>query len=258
MKRLVSVSLALLLVLLVCAGCGGKKAETKEAEKNNDNENTAVFSISTDYAELKFPKKWQDDVDVDVNGDTVKFSVEDVPLFDIVFNGEEGFILGTITEGNTETVVRLIDHSLDAKSSVPKKYNEMQKDVNVIVEYLSENYDFSVGEGGKAQDNEDVFEIETSLTTLYYPTKWKDLVTVKTDDNSVRFVCGDVKLFDLLFNSNKGNLIGSYNGTTISIVDYDINENEHKKDIYFDLCEMQIDVNVILQHLMEDESFIIS
>lgn len=126
---------------------------------------------------------------------------------------------------------------------------EMQEDINVIFQHLVSDYDFEAGVALEKEDDS-VFEIETSVTTLYYPTKWKDRVTVDVEDTKVSFSCDGTPLFDLVFTeSDDGYLLGTYSGTPINIVDYMVYDDT--------LAAMQEDVNVILQHLMEDENFVI-
>ena len=237
---------------------GDNKTTTDSSAAADEKETAApveVFVIKTDYADLKYPKKWEDRVKVDVKDNTVAFSADKKPLFDLVFNGKDGFVLGTIKKDDGNIVVRIVDHKLNEKD---KKYNEyagMQNDVNVIIDHLREDYDFAIEEDLSEDDEKEVFEIETSLGKLYYPTKWKKDVKIDVEDQAVKFSTGKVKLFDLLFGGKKGDLLGTYNGTEIRLVNYDINQKDYKEDEYFRLSEMQMDVNVILKHLMEDKNF---
>ena len=66
-------------------------------------------------------------------------------------------------------------------------------------------------------------------------------------------------LFDLSFvDVNDGFLLGTYSGIPIYIIDYEIKEDNYTEDEVFDMYCMQEDVNVILQHLMEDPNFTIN
>ena len=101
-------------------------------------------------------------------------------------------------------------------------------------------------------DDDAVFAIETSLTTLYYPEKWKDQVTVTVEDAQVSFTTTDgTQLFELVFaESDEGYFIGTYGETPIYMIDHMVYDDT--------LAAMQEDVNVIISHLMEDEQFTMS
>lgn len=103
-----------------------------------------------------------------------------------------------------------------------------------------------------------VFDIKTRVCVMKYPLKWKDSVKVEITDDAVFFSSGDVKLFDLLFGSDEGYLLGTYNGTSISIVSYDINGDGLSETDYHTYCAMQEDVNVIIQYWLADKNFVIA
>ena len=103
-----------------------------------------------------------------------------------------------------------------------------------------------------------VFDIKTRVCVMKYPLKWKDLVTVEVADDSVCFSYGEIKLFDLLFDSDEGYLLGTYDGTQIKIISYDFDKDSLSEDEYFNCCAMQEDVNVILQYWLSDKNFVIA
>lgn len=109
-----------------------------------------------------------------------------------------------------------------------------------------------------AEPSSPVFDIETRVCVMKYPLKWKDLVTVEVADDSVCFSYGDIKLFDLLFDSDEGYLLGTYDGTQIKIISYDFDKDSLSEDEYFNCCAMQEDVNVILQYWLSDKNFVIA
>lgn len=101
-------------------------------------------------------------------------------------------------------------------------------------------------------DKGDTFTIKAGGLELKYPAKWKDKVTVKADENQAAFTRGDDKIFDILFQSDKGTLLGTVKGeknTVISVVDYKADPKDEE------LMEMQSDLNVIISHLSEDYDF---
>lgn len=93
---------------------------------------------------------------------------------------------------------------------------------------------------------------------LYYPQKWQDAVTVEVTDSKVAFSTADgIQLFDLEFGQSEGDLLGTYGETEVHIVSYDIEQGYRSEEDYNKFCAMLEDVNVILQHLMEDENFVV-
>ncbi len=99
-------------------------------------------------------------------------------------------------------------------------------------------------------DEVETFEIKTSVVSLRFPTKWKDIVDIKTNENTVSFSIGDTKVFDVVFKTCEGNLLGEYNGTPIYIISYPVNTSEQ--------ANMQEDINVILENLLKDKNFVIN
>lgn len=261
-KALFSIMAASLSVLLL-AGCSGKNSENNsdtlkgetQAVENGEN---PVMVYKTKYCDLKYPSKWADKVSVTIDDSdvyTVKFSMgDDTPVFDLTFNASSGNLIGTLIGEDENVVIRIKDYDM---SEDDERYNDFcgaAEDVNVIIENLIADYSFAAGEEVIKEDNS-VFEVRTSLVTMYYPTKWQDKVDIDITDDSVKFKSSEDKLFDLNFDSDEGYLLGKYDGVTISIVSYDINSEGMSEDRYYQLCAMQEDVNVILQHLMDDEKF---
>ena len=104
------------------------------------------------------------------------------------------------------------------------------------------------------QAEEPVYVIEAGGLELKYPEKWKDQVSVVVSDDRAAFSCGDVQLFDIVFNSSEGKVLGTIRGeknTVVSVVDYTLEQADEN------LMEMAMDVNVILQNLDRDYDFAI-
>lgn len=98
-----------------------------------DHKITSNFEIETPLVTLKYPNKWKDKVKVEVTGDSVKFSDNGTPLFDLVFKETDGYLLGTYKG----TPIYMVEH--------PVKNDEqaaMQQDVNVILKYLMMDSNF--------------------------------------------------------------------------------------------------------------------
>lgn len=107
---------------------------------------------------------------------------------------------------------------------------------------------------GEINMEDSTFSILVCGLTLKYPLKWQDKVSVTTSENRVCFAYGDTKLFDLTFNTDEGDILGTVEGeeyTVIRMVSYSF-ETENQE-----LYAMQEDVNVILQNLMNDYTFVV-
>ena len=266
--------LCLTLAILVLSGCGNTQAAeqpipveptpqqapaepTAAPETPAPEETPAPVPVETeepietyaiDFAglQLKYPEKWKDKVTVTVSDNKAAFVCGDVPLFDLLANSDEGYVLGTVC-ADEYTVLSVV--SYDIADTENADLFAMQEDMNVILQNLMTDYEFVVGEAVEKIDDSTV-DIETSVTTLKYPARWKDTVTANVTENGVSFVNYGTSLFDLVFTECDGFLLGTYNDTPIYIVDYPVYSDEQ--------AAMQEDVNVILQHLMEDPNFIIN
>lgn len=193
--------------------------------------------------ELKYPQKWEDELSVTQEEDRVCFSRGELRLFDLVFNKpDEGILLGTVY-GKQNTVITVVTYPLEGGDPEAR---QMQEDVNDVLDHLLEEYDFVAGEAGELIEGE-VYAIPTPVTTLYYPTRWKERVTVDILADRVSFSSAGVPLFDLVFSEDAGFLLGYYDGTPISFVEYPVEDE--------DQVRMKDDVNVILDYLSMDEAF---
>ena len=253
MKRL----LALLLALMMCAGvltaCDGAESSTDETEATTEKPKLTdeVIRIKTPYAELCVPKSFENNVTNKVtnqNPYTVTFTTvkDKTPLFDIIFNGKGSVLMGTIVTEDGNTVLRMNVSTLKKDSPNYSENLKYQQGVNTITNHLQEDYDFRVNEEITTEDSA-TFDIETSLTTLKYPAKWKDKVTVKAEKDKVTFSQGDTPLFELDFKESDGFMLGTYKNTPIYIVEKPVKTDEQKA--------MQQDVNVIIDNLRKDENF---
>ena len=249
MKKIIWIVIATVLLFALLIGL------TQCSSNDNTDDNTVV---KTKYCDLKYPDEWVDRVKVEIDESdiyTVKFMMkDDTPIFDLIFNCDTGYLLGTIEGEKENTVIRIKNYTMAQDDSRYNDFCLIEEGINVITENLSKDYSFA--EGKEILKGEGAtFEIETRLVPLRYPIKWKNMVTIEVSDTSVKFSCKEHKLFDLLFGSDEGYTLGAYNGETISIVTYDIDKTAVSEELYLQLCTMKDDVNVILLHLMEDESF---
>ena len=100
-----------------------------------------TFEIKTDVVTLRYPKKWQDKVDVKNDKDTVTFSSDNTDLFIVSFADNGGYLLGTY-QGHP---IYLTLCPLDSVKNDADKYNEMSKmqdDSNILLENLESDPDF--------------------------------------------------------------------------------------------------------------------
>ena len=259
MKRLLLLVLALVMLFSLAAcdsGSGGESESEDETTAASGAEGSQVeatepdvstYTIKAGGLELKYPEKWKDKVTVDVTDDKAAFTCGKVNLFDILFNSEEGTVLGTVKKDDEYIVLTVVDYELKKADT---DLAEMQTDLNVILNFLEADYDFTIGERLSEVDDS-TFEIKTSVVTLQYPAKWQDKVTVKVEDDVVKFSDGDTPIFDLILKkSDKGYLLGTYKDTPIYVIDYPVESDDD--------MAMQADINVIIKYLQEDENFTIA
>ena len=275
MKKIIALFITAALSLSITAGCSsGNNSKTSESSESSESSfviatpdsvidkdtEIEVFTIKTDYAELRYPKYWEGKVSVKAEKQTVSFTAENekVKLFDLLFDSEQGYRLGSFTSDGKNHTLNIVEGEIDKKSENINTYMQMQDDVNVLVSFLKKDYGFeSASETtteGSAVDEEkekekNVFEIKTGVVSLYYPSKWQSKVKTEVKSDRVLFSCGDEKLFDIVFGGKDGDLLGKYKDTEVRIVPYEL------KNSTDELIEMQEDVNVLLHKLMEDKAF---
>ena len=235
-------------LLMTMVACGSGGTATKD-EATKDEATTAMiadretYNVEAGGLNLKCPAEWKDTVTVDASAEKMTVSVGETKLFDLLFNSEEGNVLGTV-KGDTYTVLSVVWYPVKDEDTDLAK---IQMDMNVILQNLEKDYDFAEGEALSKEDGV-TFGIETSVVTLQYPLKWKDKVTVDVADDMVSFSDGDTKLFDLIFKKDSdGYLLGTYKDTPIYVKDYKV---ESEDDI-----AMQAAVNVIIEQLQKDSNF---
>lgn len=240
------------MVLLFC-GCNNDIDGVPKSIDTKD-----VYDIKTPYCNLCIPKSFDDKVEYAVKSEnpyTVTFkTVDGNNLFEISFNGT-GASLGTLVLEDEIVTVNIKTESLDRENDKYIEHCQYQEEgINAILQNLSAEYDFRVGEE-IGVENIETFDINTDVMPLKYPVKWKEDVEITVEENVVKFSCEDIKLFDLCFDMDEGYLLGTYDGKSISIVDYELNEDAFDEDEYLKLSSMKEDVNIIIQNLSENEKF---
>lgn len=118
-------------------------------------DNGEAFTIETKYGKLSYPDKWKELAKIEiVEGPiyTVKFSGKtsagDIQLFDLTFNGGDGYCLGTMKIDGRDVTIYINDYSFDQGTLSNEDYFNccaMQEDVNTILEHLVEDYGFTFG-----------------------------------------------------------------------------------------------------------------
>lgn len=240
---------AIVLSNTLCSTGGSNNTATSDEAVTE--ENIKTFDIDLGFVVLKYPERWKDAVTITgaeahKAGDsfTVAFAKGENKLFDLYFNSSEGNILGTIKKDDSQTVLSVKTYKLNSND---KDLPLMQEDLNVIIENLKKDYDFSEG-AVPDFNNTDVFEIKTNVVPLYYPKKWEDKVQVKVENNTVKFIQNNAEVFDVCFGQeDKGTVIGFYGDTPISVFEYKAKTDEQK--------EMKEDINVIIANLKKDPKF---
>lgn len=288
MKKSIIFTLALLCALLLCA-CGANPAgdqttaavptletlagdgsvtdpailtepdgmETSEeagAPTESKPEGEDFVTISTPYADLRLPASFDKAVSHEETGNepyviTFKSRTDETELFSIIFNGTGEYLVGTLMGEEKNTVVHANTNDLDQNDQNYESNLFYQEQLYLILGYLAEDYNLVPEEAIDDEDPTD-FEIQTSLVTLNYPSRWKEKVEIEVLDNGVKFSAAGTPLFDLMFEECDGYLLGTYQETPIYMVEYPVETEEQ--------AAMQAGVNTILQHLTEDPSFTIN
>lgn len=260
MKKRVRVAVGLfvicILISLFLVSCAEREASSEEEESIGEE---SVYTIKTDYFDLKFPEKWQafvKAVPVEKKPYTVKFThVDGTPLFDIVFGKSSGTLLGTAKSKKGDISVYYVGYDLDSDNVNYYDQVGIQDSADVILQNLKKDYGLTDEATITDSGESDVFAVKTSVVTLYYPKVWEKVVTVKTKKKSVSFFYGDTNLFDIRFEKCDGAFLGTYEKTPIYVVSYDIEQDDFTTEQYRNICAMQDDVNVILENLRKEEKF---
>lgn len=104
----------------------------------------------------------------------------------------------------------------------------------------------------KDADISDIYEIETEVGAIHYPTKWKDQVRTESTDKGISFYgfSGDHEeqlLFTLEFGEGDGELVGTLNNTDVYVVEGKLSfDDSWLEDEKNEIIDMQEDINVII------------
>ena len=220
------------------------------------------FSIETPYATLRAPEEFGTEVKTSVVSEdpyVLDFSTtKDAELFKLHFGDGAGDLLGTLYNGEKPVVLTVEFADIDPNSADYETNARCQLGVGTIIDNLIADYGFAPNEVPTEEFSES-FDIETSVCTLRYPSRWKDLVQIDVSEDAVKFVYQNAPVFDLYFTEDvdpdSAFLLGTYAGTPIYVVSYRAEEGLTEEELT-NYYAMQANINFILEHLNEDPQFV--
>ena len=256
-----------ILSLAACAATGGNGGGTSSAPEVSDSPEThdaapdtsvdGYFAVPTQYGAIFVPERYFGAISASVKDsdpNTVEFiDAEDgTGLFRILFGKETSIPVTTMNKNGTEVEVFAEFCELDPTADNHDRHLEYQEVLNDIISYFENGPESP----DSTDDKNSVFDIETAFMTLKYPAKWRDKVTVDVTDLEVSFRCGEHRLFDVLFGSENGFCVGTLRGMPIYIQTYEFDESSMTEEEFLELCEMQEDMNVLIDRLAEVDEFV--
>lgn len=141
------------------------QSETSASTENSSltvgspDDSREAIEIVTKYGTLLYPKEWESNLRTEiVDSDVYKVefygTVEgktEQHLFDLLFNGTEGYNLGTLTTETGEAVqinIESYDFEFDDSWAEDEKFTlyAMQEDINYTIGMLSENGNFTIAD----------------------------------------------------------------------------------------------------------------
>lgn len=215
--------------------------------------------IETPYCNIELPEELRGKVKWSVYSESpyiLKFTAkkDNTDLFALLFGKKTEDVLGTLHLEDEEITIYAKFNNLNRDSQKYEEYVGYQMKLGLIIDQLSQNYNFIPGE---EIDNvkEEVFEIPTNLVTLKYPSKWKGVVNIEASASGVVFAYKGAKIFELRFVECDGVLIGKYRGTPVYILSYEVEEEYFTEDELNTINGISRDVNVIIEYLEQNEEF---
>lgn len=276
-SRIFITVISVIIVICMFTGCSNESNSEQIKENSSSIETVQDYSIETRYGKMYFPEKWQTYIDVQINENdpyTVQFFATldnevKARLFNIVFGGSEGVYVGKLIDSEGAIIdVHIVMNELSGDEDYTEEQSNLiiaiQEDVNHIISKMP-----IIKEEHK-KENDVESSLETPFISLQYPEKWKDVIRVnhiQGDEYTVEFFgkIGDyeeIHLFDISFGEETGNSIGSIkckDGSikNINVITYDIDfSDEWVEDRKNEIYSMAEDINIILQNIMENDSFV--
>ena len=150
-KKLVLVlTLILALLIAIVAFLFVKDRNDSQGVTDLYSDDTESFEIKTSYGSLYYPKKWENDIEIEISTvddcEIIKFfaktdNANQVQIFDIIFGGD-GYTVGTITDDENNIInVNVVSYSVEDNVKDNDVFS-MAEDVNYILQNLNkmENY----------------------------------------------------------------------------------------------------------------------
>ncbi|MBQ3150416.1 MAG: hypothetical protein IJB86_04135 [Clostridia bacterium] len=113
--------------------------------------NPSLMGIATKYGELLYPKRWNDMLRTNVvekDGiSTVEMFAtvgehEEIHLYDILFDGEDGVCIGAVTIDGVKIYVNLLSYDVDFDETWTEEEEltvlAMKEDINYLIDTLNE------------------------------------------------------------------------------------------------------------------------
>lgn len=151
MRKKTVTLLVILILIMLFSGCNSDMKENIGFYSTDED----VFDIETPYCNLQYPVEWEDAVIISNeeldNGYKVNFVAviegDELPLFDIVFESNEGAPLGTLKKDGKDISVSLISYNPELENYTEDQQMDfagMSEDINVIISKLLEQYEFEL------------------------------------------------------------------------------------------------------------------
>ena len=156
--------LVLGLITVLCVtlfGCGDSNTDllitdavsvTESTTEDPLTLNPSLMGIATKYGDLRYPKRWSEQLRTEVvekggNAAVEMYGTigehEELHLYDVVFGGDEGVPIGTVEADGEKVYVKLISYDLDFDDSWSEDeiltVKAMKEDINYLIDELSAN-----------------------------------------------------------------------------------------------------------------------
>lgn len=242
------------------------------------------IKIKTDYCDLYYPDRWEEYLQIENAGNSVKFRADMKeygvhPLFDIHFDSEEGVFYDRIrAKDGSEAAVSLTLYFVEPDGSWDQESSDilygMQEDVNYLCAKLPlANPQESMGSTEAqepAQEYTDV-EIVTPYGKVLYSGTWKPYLRLSFAEEPVYTVSfyanvegqPEQHLFDLLFGTDPNGqyqLSKAEDGTVYSMsmeqfpLELDDSWTEKQSDILYGMLEASAEMVQALPRIRNEES----
>lgn len=162
-KYLFALGLITAVLCITLFGCGDENADPKEESSQTETQaqvtesttedpltlNPALMDIATEYGDLRYPKRWDDQLRTEVlekDGiSTVEMYAtvgehEELHIYDVLFGGDVGTCIGAVNAGGEKVYVNLVSYDLDLNDwSEEDRLTllAMKEDINYLIDELN-------------------------------------------------------------------------------------------------------------------------